>query len=107
MDISKKQRSAFHSLLPAVGALSVLTGIGAFLVVGFASATGHVPTFARMLTPQAGHRVLQGNALRVQVQMKFLRTDPVVCQEWFLDGRSLTRADWEQSQSPDESEVLC
>lgn len=62
---------------------------------------------AVFVSPPDGHLVQRGTPLSAQVQLTFERGNDPTCQAWKLDERLLTRSDWFQSQSPDESDGEC
>lgn len=63
---------------------------------------------ARFLAPPDGHQILEGNPLgAIRVQVRERRDDPISCQEWILDGRTLVSTDWLLGSNPDESIGPC
>lgn len=63
---------------------------------------------AQFLTPPDGYQILEGNPLgSIRVEVRERRDDPITCQEWILDGRTLVPADWLPGSNPDESSGPC
>ncbi len=61
----------------------------------------------QFLLPAASSIVEAGADLDVRVQLSETETSQLACQQWFLDGRPLTIADWVSGQSPDLRDGPC
>ena len=62
---------------------------------------------AQFIVPTNGSVVDAGVDLDVRVQLSEGMPGQLTCQQWLLDGRPLTGADWVGGQSPDLSDGPC
>ena len=62
---------------------------------------------AVFLSPLAGDRPSANGSLLTQVRLRWQEGNEPSCQEWKLDGRTLTTSDWLGGQSPDLSDGPC
>lgn len=62
---------------------------------------------AEFLVPIDNEVVAPGDALDVRIKLTETSAAQLTCQEWILDGVTLTSANWESGQSPDLSAGPC